>query len=201
MPMKWKGKNFTLIELLVVIAIIAILAAMLLPALNQTRIRARAISCTNKCKQLMTAVSMYCGDNDGFLPLESADPELWPYRLKIYIGKGTVKTATEKFYQDPGMPEPEYLVDRYWKSNYGANYNLIYETRCRKLERVRKPTLTMFTMCGMKASRIARPDRRDYWIYPHMKTLNVNYCDGHVSAIVDHEISTNWYDEYWKRED
>ena len=70
-------RGFTLIELLVVIAIIAILAAMLLPALSRSKQSARRIICINNLKQLALSTTIYVIDNEGFYP-SSNSPDKWP---------------------------------------------------------------------------------------------------------------------------
>src|SRR5437764_6856839 len=78
---KHRQRGFTLIELLVVVAIIAILAAMLLPALSRAKLSARRIVCVDNLKQLALATAMYVHDSDGYYPSSNASYK-WPEALR-----------------------------------------------------------------------------------------------------------------------
>jgi len=85
-PKRYLGAAFTLIELLVVIAIIAILAAMLLPALAKAKIKAKGIQSVSNLRQLQLSATMYAGDNGDYLPMGTGGTPAasWDSRLTNY---------------------------------------------------------------------------------------------------------------------
>jgi len=107
------GAAFTLIELLVVIAIIAVLAALLLPALAKAKATAQLSTCKSNLRQLMLATETYATDYKGCYPTDSADKH-WAAMLYNEYSKQTnilvcptdLLRGTPLYYQDPNFPWP-----------------------------------------------------------------------------------------------
>ncbi len=100
------SKAFTLIELLVVIAIIAILAAILLPVLNQAKLRAQTVVCINNQHELQRAFLMYCNDDNDLVPVSHSGSSDNPVATNYLDWVTGIMT-----YGDPGTTNAFFLTD------------------------------------------------------------------------------------------
>lgn len=213
---KKRKKNFTLIELLVVIAIIAVLAAMLLPALNKAREKGLSISCINHLRQLGSAVGQYTVDNDDYYPIRSlmtsynTGLEVFDLACK-YITKPRSWNNIDYHYDSSNIPlSPVFCCPATGArkvNQYGVNYwiagDMWNESRFSKTTQIKQPT-RLFLIADAKNNvlgyscyhgDLATPNN---WMFRHdgNRQLNQVFVDGHAASRKP-PIKCNWTEMVW----
>ena len=184
------ARKFTLIELLIVVAIIALLAAMLLPALNKARTRAKEIRCINNMKQFSPALSLYCSDNEDILPFhgEWVRSE-WRERIHPYVKNGAAPDNTH----NPIFTCPEWEItctlmghnkaDHWTKNYYYCNNAQLAELKVTRVKRASEVGMIFDASFKDGNGAAARPDYiRVGWRHVN-KNANFLFVDGHVVTI------------------